>query len=90
MQQVNPSFNIQASEIDFEKAQLFTEVGPMGVSLIVLGADNCFNAVVTYTFVTQLNENELAEKAKEIFSSENLLQKNIIKRIFSGPLPKVF
>ena len=79
MQHVNPSFNIQAAEIDFETAQLFVEAGPMGISLVVLRANNCFNAVVTYTFVAGLNENELTEKVKEIFSSENLLQKQYSK-----------
>ncbi len=79
MQHVNPSFNIQAPQINFKTAQLFTEAGPMGVSLAVLGSDNCFKAVVTYSFSAGLNETELAEKLKEIFSSENLLQKQYYK-----------
>ena len=79
MQHVNPSFNIQAPGIDFERAQLFAEAGPMGISLVVLGADNCFNAVVTYTFAAGLNDAELAEKLTAIFSSENLLQKQYHK-----------
>ena len=79
MQHVNPSFNIQAPGIDFERAQLFAEAGPMGISLVVLGADNCFNAVVTYTFAAGLNDTELAEKLTAIFSSENLLQKQYHK-----------
>ncbi|MFM6926507.1 MAG: hypothetical protein ACKOU7_13455 [Ferruginibacter sp.] len=32
---MNPSFNIQAPEIDFETAQLFAEAGPTGISLAV-------------------------------------------------------
>jgi hypothetical protein len=74
MQHVNPSFNIQATGIDFEAAQLFAEAGPTGVSLAVLGADNCFNAVVTYAFAAGLSDAELTENLKTICSSENLLQ----------------
>ena len=79
MQHVNPSFNIQATEINFETAQLFTEAGPMGFSLVVLGADDCFKAVVIYSFATGLHENEIAEKLKEISMSEKLLKKQYSK-----------
>ena len=79
MLHVNPSFNIQASGIDFETAQLFTEAGPMGLSLAVLDGDNCFKAVVTYAFAGVVNENELAEKFTKIFTSEILLQKQYNK-----------
>jgi hypothetical protein len=79
MQHVNPSFNIQSTEIDFETAQLFTEAGPMGFSLVVLGADNCFKAVVIYSFAAGLLENEITEKLKEICNSENLLKKKYYK-----------
>jgi hypothetical protein len=79
MQQVNPSFNIQAPEINFGPAQLFTEAGPMGLSLVVLGADNCFNAVIIYPFAGGLNDNEIAEKLKEICDSEDLLKKQYSK-----------
>ncbi len=75
MQHVNPSFNIQATEIDFETAQLFTEAGPMGFSLVVLAADNCFKAVVIYPFPQGINETEIADKLKEICNSESLLKK---------------
>jgi hypothetical protein len=76
---VNPSFNIQAPEIDFELAQLFVEAGSMGISIVVLDKDNCFKAAVTYAFTGGVQENELAEKIKEIFSSEILLQKQYFK-----------
>jgi Protein of unknown function (DUF3822) len=79
MQHVNPSFNIQATGIDFETAQLFAEAGPTGISLAVLGADNCFNAVVTYAFATGLSDAELTENLKTICSSESLLQKPFAK-----------
>jgi hypothetical protein len=79
MQHVNPSFNIQATGIDFENAQLFAEAGPTGVSLVVLGNDNCFNAVVTYPFTSGLNDAELTENLKSICSNENLLQKQYRK-----------
>ncbi len=79
MQHVNPSFNIQATEIDFETAQLFTEAGPMGFSLVVLGADNCFKAVVIYPFSSGINETEIAEELSKICNSENLLKKQYSK-----------
>jgi Protein of unknown function (DUF3822) len=79
MLHVNPSFNIQAPFIDFETAQLFAEAGPTGISLIVLGADNCFTAVVTYSFVTGLSDNELAESLKAICKTDYLLQQQYSK-----------
>ena len=79
MQHVNPSFNIQATEIDFETAQLFTEAGPMGFSLVVLGADNCFKAVVIYPFSSGISEIEIVEELSKICNSENLLKKQYSK-----------
>lgn len=79
MKHVNPTFSIQAPKINFANAQLFVEAGPMGVSLVVLDTNNYFKAVVTYAFATALSDPELAQKLKEIFSSENLLQKKYDK-----------
>ena len=79
MQHVNPSFNIQAPGIDFETAQLFAEAGPMGISLVVLDADNYFNAVVTYAFAAGLTDAELTENIQLVCSGENLLQKQYRK-----------
>jgi hypothetical protein len=79
MQQVNPSFNIQAPEIDFNSAQLFAEAGPMGISLAVLGADNCFSAVIIYPFAAGMNDTEIGEKLREICNSENLFKKQYSK-----------
>lgn len=79
MQHVNPSFNIQAPSIDFETAQLIAETGPSGVWLAVLGTDNCFNAVVTYSFATGLSDAELAESLNAICKTEYLLQKQYSK-----------
>ncbi|MEO6254336.1 MAG: hypothetical protein ABIO79_13565, partial [Ferruginibacter sp.] len=79
MKHVNPSFSIQAPKISFETAQLFAEAGPMGIALVVLDGDNCFKAVVSYAFPSGLTDHELTEKMKEIFSSENLLQKRYHK-----------
>lgn len=79
MQQVNPSFNIQAPEIDFNSAQLFAEAGPMGISLAVLAADNCFSAVIIYPFAAGLNDAEISEKLREICNSEDLLKKQYSK-----------
>ena len=79
MQQVNSSFNIQAAEINFSTAQLFTEIGPMGFSLVVLGSDNCFKAVVIYPFAAGLQETEVAECLREICNNENLLKRQYNK-----------
>lgn len=79
MQQVNPSFNIQSPEIDFNSAQLFAEAGPMGISLAVLAADNCFSAVIIYPFAAGLNDAEISEKLGEICNSEDLLKKQYSK-----------
>jgi hypothetical protein len=75
MKHVNPSFSLQAPRISFDTAQLFVEAGPMGVSLVVLDDDNSFKAVVTYAFPAGLPDHELTEKLQQVFSSENLLQK---------------
>ena len=57
----------------------------MGVSLVVLGADNCFKAVVIYPFAAGLSDTELAEKLKEILRQRKFTAKNnIVKRISSG------
>lgn len=79
MQHVNPSFNIQQTGIDFETAQLFAEAGPTGISLVVLDAGNCFNAVVAYAFATGPGDAALTEAMKTICSSEALLQKQYAK-----------
>lgn len=79
MQQENPTFTIQAPGIDFETARLFAEAGPMGVSLAVLGNDNCIKAVKMYNFAAQLNESELAGKFRSICMNDNLLQQKYSK-----------
>lgn len=79
MQHVNPSFYIQAPEINFETAQLFVEAGPMGISLVVLEADTCFKALVNYPFTIGSNEHEKLEKLKTIIKSDILFQKKYTK-----------
>lgn len=79
MQHENLTFNLQAPGIDFEAAQLFAEAGPMGISLAVLGNDNCFKAVVNYTFAAGLHEFELAEKFRSVCTTEILLQQTYLK-----------
>ena len=76
---MNPTFNIQATEIDFNTAQLFVEAGPMGFSLVVLGTDNCFKAVILYPFSSDISEHDLIEKLKTICNSEDLLKKHYHK-----------
>jgi len=75
MKHVNPSFSIQAPKINFDAARLFAEAGPTGVSLAVLDANNIFKVVVVYSFPAGLTGNELNQHFKDIFSSENLLQR---------------
>jgi len=79
IQHVNPSFDIQASLLETETAQLFVEAGPMGVSAVILGADNYFKAVVSYSFSNKLTRPELAEKLQEILQTENLLTRQYAK-----------
>jgi hypothetical protein len=79
MQHVNPSFNIQASGINTGTAQLFAEACPMGVSLAVLDSDNCFKAVMIYSFSNGMHEHEQVEALKMIFSTDNLIQKQYAK-----------
>ncbi len=79
IQHVNPSFTIQAPQINFETAQLFAEAGPMGISMVVLDNNQCFKAVVAYSFSGGLTEPELVEKIKEVFTSDNLLQQQFSK-----------
>lgn len=75
MQHLNPSFNIQAGEIDFETAQLFAEAGPMGLSLTVLDHNNCFSAVVMYAFNPGLSEQEITEQLQSVCRNDHLLQR---------------
>lgn len=51
----------------------------MGFSLVVLGADNCFKAVVIYPFSPGINATEIAEELKVICNSSNLLKKQYSK-----------
>ena len=79
MQHVNPSFNIQAQKIDFERAQLFIECGTSGISIAVLDGNSCFKAVVVYSFSGGLPETEIVENLDGIFRTENLLQRHYHK-----------
>jgi len=72
---VNPSFNIQASGIYFDSAQLLIEAGPAGISYVIMNTGNYFQAVVTYTFPDKMNDAQL----KEIFQNDNLLQQHFLK-----------
>jgi hypothetical protein len=76
---VNPSFDIQTSTIETETAQLFAEAGPMGISAVILGADNYFKAVVSYACSNKLNRQELTGKLQEILQTENLLTRQYAK-----------
>ena len=69
------SFNIQAPGIYTESAQLFVEVGPRGISIVIMNTGNFFQAVVIYSFPDQLNEAAL----KEILQGNELLQQHYLK-----------
>ena len=79
MKHLKPSFSIQAHKIDFNTAQVYTEIGPMGFSMAVADGEKCFKAVVIYNFPAGLREHEYVEKLNEVFNSENLLQKKYSK-----------
>jgi hypothetical protein len=79
MKHVNPSFSVQAANIDFANAQLFVEVGPTGFSLVVLEGENNFKALVSYTFAAGLPQADLVERLNEIFHSETLLKQQYNK-----------
>lgn len=51
----------------------------MGISFVVLNTGNSFQAVVTYSFSSQLNELQVTEKVKEILQFDDLLQKPFAK-----------
>lgn len=51
----------------------------MGISFVVLNTGNSFQAVVTYSFSSQLNELQMTEKVKEILQLDDLLQKPFAK-----------
>lgn len=79
MQNVNPSFNIQAQVIYAEPAQLFVEAGPMGVSFVILNTGNFFQAVVTYAFGEKMNREQVQEEIQTILQQEPLLKKQYRK-----------
>lgn len=51
----------------------------MGLSIAVLDAENCFQALVSYSFTNVKGEKELSEAFNEILQSEVLLQKKYHK-----------
>ena len=79
MQNVNPSFNIQAPDINTESAQLFIEAGPMGISFVILNTGNCFQAVVSYSFTNTMAGTQVMESLNEILQTESLLTKKYKK-----------
>jgi Protein of unknown function (DUF3822) len=69
------SFNIQAPVTDSSASQLFIEAGPMGISIFVLDADNCFRNVLVYSFPAEMNAGDFTKEMKRIVMTEDLLQK---------------
>lgn len=80
MQNVNPSFNIQAPGIYTESAELFAEAGPMGISFAILNTGNCFQAVVSYPFTNKMTEAQVNEGLSEILQQESLLKQQYHKK----------
>lgn len=79
MQNVNPSFNIQAPVIYAEPAQLFVEAGPMGISFVILNTGNFFQAVVIYAFSDKMNPGQVQEEIHAILQQEPILKKQYRK-----------
>lgn len=79
MQLVNPSFKIQATPHKFDSTHLYLEVGPMGISMLVIGDNKYVDGIVTYAFAAGISENDMAEKAVSIFKTDQLLQRNFTK-----------
>ncbi|MBK7883930.1 MAG: hypothetical protein IPJ81_09070 [Chitinophagaceae bacterium] len=43
------TFNIRTNNFDYSNAQLFVELAPQQVSLLVLDVNNCFNNYLSYS-----------------------------------------
>lgn len=79
MQNVSPTFNLQAQQIYTEPAQLFIEAGPMGISFVIMNTGNFFQAVVIYAFTDKMDEAEIHEEIGKILENEPLLKRQYKK-----------
>ena len=85
---MNPSFHIQAAQIDTTSAHLFVEAGPMGISFVILDAGNCFAAAVVYAFPAGINAATIADKLEEIITRETILQQQYKKKDILWAFPE--
>ena len=85
---MNPSFHIQATQIDTTVAHLFVEAGPMGISFVILDAGNCFAAVVVYAFPANINAAAIANQLEEIINRETILQQQYKKKDIVWTFPE--
>jgi len=70
---VNPSFNIRSGGSGTTGARLFIEAGPMGISIAVLNAENCFSDLVVYPLPAELTREQQAEELVSILKQEKML-----------------
>lgn len=75
IQNVIPSFNIQAPKIYTGSAKLVIEAGPMGILFTILNTGDCFQAVLVYSFPNKLTEAEVNEEMQETLNTDPLLKK---------------
>ena len=85
---MNPSFHIQAPQIDTATAHLFVEAGPMGISFVIQDAGNCFVAVVVYAFPANINAATIADQLEEIINRETILQQQYKKKDIAWTFPE--
>lgn len=71
---MNPTFNIQAPDINYTSAHLVIEAGPRGISIVISDTSNCFVAVVLYTFPATFSAAALSDKFDEVIKGEPVLQ----------------
>jgi len=72
MQALNPSFNLQPSNLITSSSSLLAEAGPMGFSFIIT-REKDIDALVTYSFPPGLTAAETADAMKSIFEKEEYL-----------------
>lgn len=81
-QQVNPSFNISASNAPLEKPVLLVQAGKQGIALIQLDSDsNTFISLQVYHFARHLSNEDIAAEMNTILAADDLLQQHF-KKIF--------
>ena len=71
---MQPTFHIEASNIDLSLAHLVLEAGPQGISIVVIDGKNCFVSVIIYSFPSATGIPEYITHLEEIIKAEKLLE----------------